>query len=39
MPLNPAFKKVERNMEAEYGKKKGKQIAYAWANKHHFKTD
>ena len=33
MPLTKKGKKVLKNMEKEYGKKKGEQVFYASANK------
>ena len=33
MPLTKKGKKVKRAMEAQYGKKKGKQVFYASENK------
>ena len=37
MPLTKKFKHIKLAMEKEYGKKKGKQVAYAYAKKHHLK--
>jgi hypothetical protein len=39
MPLTKKFKKILRAMEKEYGKSKGKQVAYAFARKNKIKTD
>ena len=33
MPLTPKGKKIKKNMEKEYGKKKGTSIFYASINK------
>jgi hypothetical protein len=33
MPLTKKGKKIKRSMEKHYGKKKGKQVFYASANK------
>ena len=33
MPLTPKGKKILRNMESEYGAKRGKSVFYASANK------
>ncbi len=33
MPLSPKGKKIKKNMEKQYGAKKGKQVFYASQNK------
>lgn len=33
MPLNAKGKKIKKNMESEYGKKKGDRVFYASENK------
>jgi len=37
MPLTKKFAKIKLAMEKEYGKIKGKGIAYAFAKKHNLK--
>lgn len=34
MPLTKKGKEIEKAFEKEYGKKKGKNIFYAWEHKH-----
>ena len=34
MPLTEKGKKILKEFEKEYGKKKGEEIFYAWENKH-----
>lgn len=34
MPLNATGKKILKNMEREYGMKKGEQVFYSWEHKH-----
>lgn len=33
MPMSKAGKKIKKNLEEQYGKKKGKQVFYAMENK------
>ena len=37
MPLSSKGKNVLKAFEDEYGNKKGKEIFYAWENKHKFR--
>ena len=39
MPLTNLGKKIKRSMEKSYGKKKGKQVFYAWENKNKGMTE
>jgi hypothetical protein len=39
MPKTAKFKKMEKAMKKNYGKKKGEQVAYATAKKRKMKVD